>query len=215
MILKTIIFMTPLLLATLFSAILYLVFDHKKSKLIFVFKPLTTILVIAIALIQPLGLNETYKYLILAGLVFSLIGDVFLMLPSDKFVQGIASFLIAHIFFIVAFILDFGPYFEWTLLIPAAIITIPFTWFLLPKTGKMKLPVFVYSLVLMLFLWQATGRFYYLAETTAFYTLVGAVLFIISDSILAYSRFVKKLKVFDSLIHFTYWAALVFLAISI
>ena len=207
--------MTLLLITTFLSAILYLVFDHKKSKLIFVFKPLTTILVIIIAFLQPSGILETYKYLILTGLVFSLIGDVFLMLPSDKFIHGLASFLIAHIFFIVAFTLDFGPYFEWTLLIPAAIITFPFLWFLLPKTGKMKIPVFVYSLMLMIFLWQATGRFYYLAETTAFYTLIGAVLFIISDSVLAYTRFVKELKISHSLIHFTYWGALVFLALSI
>jgi uncharacterized membrane protein YhhN len=207
--------MTALLFAILISATLYLVFDHKESKLIFVFKPLTTILVIILAFLQPSGISETYKYLILTGLGFSLIGDVFLMLPSDKFVHGLASFLIAHIFFIAAFTLDFGPYFDWMLLIPGLIYSIIFLKVLLPKTGKLKIPVFFYALVLFVFLWQATGRFYYLAETTAFYSLLGAILFIISDSFLAYSRFVKKSEFSSSLIHFSYWGALAFLAFSI
>lgn len=208
--------MTLLIFLVIISSSSFVLVDYFKiQKLRYLTKPLTTILVIILAFLQPSGILETYKYLIIAGLAFSLIGDIFLMLPSDKFVQGLASFLIAHIFFIAAFILDFGPYFDWMLLIPAAIITIPFLWFLLPKTGKMKIPVFVYSLMLMIFLWQATGRFYYLAEPTAFYTLIGALLFIISDSVLAYTRFVKELKISNSLIHFTYWGALVFLALSI
>ncbi|MFK5854594.1 MAG: lysoplasmalogenase [Bacteroidota bacterium] len=202
-----------LLFITIISAALYIYTNSLSSRLKYLFKPLTTILVITIAII--LQRESMYGYLIIAGLVFSLFGDVFLMLPKDKFVQGLASFLIAHIFYIVAFGLGFGPYFELGYLIPAAIYAIVFLWILLPKTGKMKIPVMVYALVLMVFLWQALGRFYYLGNQASLYIIVGAVLFVISDTILAYARFVKNFNLSPTLIHVTYWGAQLFIALSI
>lgn len=208
--------MSLLLIAIFLSAMIYLVGDFRKKAIIkYIFKPLTTILIISLAVFQLPEVSETYKYLIIIGLTLSLFGDVFLMLPSDKFIHGLASFLVAHIFFIWAFTLGFGPYFEFSLLIPAAIYTVVFLWVLLPKTGKMKLPVLIYALMLMVFMWQASGRFFYLAETTAFYTFIGAILFIISDSVLAFDRFVRTYKFSQTLILLTYWGAQTLLALSI
>lgn len=205
-----------LIVIIIISAGIYILGDFfKKPSLKYIFKPLTTILIIVLALSQQVDVEETYKYLIVVALLFSLAGDVFLMLPSDKFVQGLASFLIAHVFYILAFTSGFGPYFEWSYLIPAIIYAVLFLWIILPKTGKMKLPVFVYSMVLLVFLWQATGRFFYLAGDTALYTLMGSVLFVVSDSVLAFDRFVKTYKFSQATILSTYWAAQVFLALSI
>jgi uncharacterized membrane protein YhhN len=137
------------------------------------------------------------------------------MLPSDKFVQGLVSFFIAHLFFITAFTLGFGPYFDLLYLGPAVIYTAVFLWVILPKTGKLKIPVLAYSLVLMVFFCQAGGRFFYLADSSSSMILTGTVLFIASDSVLAYDRFVKSYKFSSAIIHSTYWAALFFLALSI
>jgi len=204
-----------LLFITIISAGLYIYTNSLSSRLRYLFKPLTTILVIAIAIILQYESKSTYGYLIIAGLVFSLFGDIFLMLPKDKFVQGLASFLIAHIFYIIAFSSGFGPYLEIGYLIPPAIYASVFLWILLPKTGEMKIPVMVYALVLMVFLWQALGRFYYLGNQASLYIIIGAVLFVISDTILAYARFVKDFNLSPTLIHVTYWGAQVFIALSI
>ncbi len=187
----------------------------KKPSLKYIFKPLTTILIIVLALSQQVNVEETYKYLIVVALLFSLAGDIFLMLPSDKFIQGLASFLIAHVFYIMAFTSGFGPYLEWPYLIPAAIYAVLFLWVLLPKTGKLKVPVLIYSLVLLVFLWQAIGRFFYLADNSSLYILIGSILFVASDSVLAYVRFVKSYKFSEAFILSTYWAAQIFLALSI
>jgi len=208
--------MSLLLGTIILSAIIYLVGDFQKSSILkYIFKPLTTILIITLAVFQQSEISETYKYLIIIGLVLSLFGDIFLMLPSDKFIQGLASFLVAHIFYIWAFTLGFGPYFEFQLLIPAAIYAIVFLWILLPKTGKMKLPVLIYALMLMVFMWQATGRFFYLADASALYSILGAVLFVISDSVLAFDRFARTYKFSQTLILSTYWGAQILLALSI
>ena len=44
----------------------------------------------------------------MAALVLCLAGDVFLMLPADRFVPGLASFLLAHLAFTVGFLLEPG-----------------------------------------------------------------------------------------------------------
>ena len=205
-----------LIVIIIISAGIYVLADFfTKPGLKYIFKPLTTILIIALALLQQSEVSETYKYLIIVALLFSLAGDIFLMLPTDKFVQGLASFLIAHIFYITAFAHGFGPYFEISYLIPSAIYAILFLWLVLPKTGKLKLPVLIYSLVLMVFLWQASGRFFYLSDNSSIYILAGSILFVASDSVLAYDRFVKSYKFSQLAILSTYWAAQVFLALSI
>ncbi|PJA52007.1 MAG: lysoplasmalogenase, partial [Candidatus Marinimicrobia bacterium CG_4_9_14_3_um_filter_48_9] len=47
---------------------------------------------------------SAYSVLIMAGLIFSLGGDIALMLPHDRFVMGLGSFLIAQIIYTFAFI---------------------------------------------------------------------------------------------------------------
>ncbi|NQU35239.1 MAG: lysoplasmalogenase [Bacteroidetes bacterium] len=205
-----------LTIAIIISGSLYTWASYSNLYLLkYITKPITTILVIILAFFQEPDVYDLYKALIIAGLFFSLIGDIFLMLKSDKFVQGLVSFLIAHIFFIIAFSSGFGPYLEISYLIPAAIYTIIFLWILLPKTGKLMIPVTVYALVLLVFLWQATGRFYYLAGSSALLSFLGAILFVTSDSILGYTRFVKKSIASTFLIHVTYWGALLLIALSI
>ncbi len=207
--------MNIFIIAILVSASLYIFFDFvKKQTLGYIFKPTTTLLIIILAIIQPAG-SDYYRYFIIAGLTFSLIGDISLMLPSDKFVLGLGAFLVALIFYILAFSSGFGPYFEIWYLIPVAIYAIIFLWFVLPKTGKMKLPVLIYVLVLIVFMWQATGMYYYLSQSSALYVFAGAILFVISDSILAYDRFVKTFRLSSAIIHLTYWCAQILLALSI
>lgn len=69
---------------------------------IYVAKPLTTSLLIAAAALAP-SADPRYRALIVAGLVCSLSGDVFLMLPNDRFIAGLVSFLAAHVFYSIAF----------------------------------------------------------------------------------------------------------------
>jgi len=137
------------------------------------------------------------------------------MLPNDKFVQGIAAFFIAHMLFILAFVTDIGLSFNWIWLIPLLIYAIIFLKLILPKTGKLKIPVLVYTIVIVSFLWQAIGRNGIAMSDSSKYALFGAILFVASDSILAYTRFFKEYKISSFLIHSTYWAALFCLSLSV
>lgn len=68
-----------------------------------VFKPLMTSSILPLAVTAPAKTGPFYRTAIIAGLAFSLAGGVFLILPADLFVTGLASFLLAHCCYIAAF----------------------------------------------------------------------------------------------------------------
>src|SRR5512136_2921945 len=74
-----------------------------RQKVHFVTKPLTTVLIIAVAALAATPVPAAYKTLILAGLVFSLVGDIALMFPDKLFVAGLVAFLAAQVLYILAF----------------------------------------------------------------------------------------------------------------
>ena len=74
--------------------------------LIYLFKPLTTLLIFAFALLPGTFPTDNYTRAIALGLIFSLAGDIFLMLPGDYFLHGLVSFLIAHLWYWTAFFPD-------------------------------------------------------------------------------------------------------------
>ena len=110
---------------------------------LYVFKPLGTVLILLIALQGSRQVAPFYRYAIVAGLGFSLVGDVLLMLQSDRFVAGLASFLLAHLSYIVAFSSGTGFGFSVWPLAPFLLYVIIVFLILRPHLGKMTLPVLI------------------------------------------------------------------------
>ena len=143
----------------LISAALYLRARYRGPRSqVYLFKPLTTTLILSVALQAPDPPSVLYKWLVVAGLAFSLAGDIFLMLSRDYFVAGWAAFLIAHLIYIAAFVYDGGPYWSiWPLLVGLAygVLILRYLW---PHLGRLKTPATIYMLVIVLMAWQAAGR---------------------------------------------------------
>ena len=157
--------------------------------LVYVFKPLTMIFIISLALIRMKGNRSFYGYFVLLGLLFSLLGDVFLMLPSNLFLEGLISFLIAHIFYILAFSKGVGlrmKNFSW---LPFLLFGVLIYGFMLPSLKEMTVPVLVYMIIILTMGWRAYERWDQTKTREAKSALIGAVLFIISDSALGINRF--------------------------
>jgi hypothetical protein len=74
-----------------------------RRPVVYVCKPLTIAVAMVIAATAAGGPSPPYRALILCGLVCSLAGDVFLMLPVKRFAAGLASFLVAHVCYVAAF----------------------------------------------------------------------------------------------------------------
>jgi uncharacterized membrane protein YhhN len=182
---------------------------------LYLFKPLATVVIIVIALTAGWSSETCYWYFILAGLLLSLSGDIFLMLPNDKFIEGLLSFLLAHLLFITAFISSAGIGLTLWLIIILCSLAIILSSVLLPYAGKIKIPVLLYILVILMMAWQAWERWIKLNETGALLAGIGASLFLLSDWTLAYDKFKKAIKNADFIILSTYYLAIWFIALSV
>jgi uncharacterized membrane protein YhhN len=184
--------MTSILITFLIitSAVLHIRAEYLGPRVqVYIFKPLTTSLIILLALTIGPSESTAYRFLVLGGLAFSLAGDIFLMLPTDRFVSGLVSFLIAHIFYIIAFGTgrDFSP--GWVSAIPFVAFALAVFLFLYPGLDGMRVPVAAYILVILSMAWVAYDRMVASTSRGATWAFVGALLFLLSDTILAINRF--------------------------
>ena len=125
----------------------------------------------------------------LAALAFCILGDVFLMLPRDSFIQGLGSFAVAQILFTVSFLTGETS----GLLLLVGVVTVGTAAVLLARrfvagirqSGHLELvaPVIVYMVVISAMTVSAVGSGSAIAAA-------GAVVFMVSDSLIAESRFV-------------------------
>jgi uncharacterized membrane protein YhhN len=157
--------------------------------LVYVTKPLTMGFIIGIAVRGALLWRARYGLLIVVGLLLSLAGDILLMLPSDAFMEGLIAFLLAHLVYIAAFVGDTGWRGSVWRVVPLLVYGGLVAWILWPHLGDMRLPVAVYMVVILGMGWRAGERYVASRQPGALLALLGALLFIGSDTILALNRY--------------------------
>ena len=205
-------------LITLFilvSVIFYIRAKYNKSHTqLLIFKPLSLILIILIVVIYP-PIKSSYKIFIFSGLLFSLIGDTFLIYPEKYFKKGLIVFLVGHICYIIAFITSSGVHFTLWIFLPIAIVGTVYLKIIIPFSGKMKIPIIVYIIIIAIMGWVAMERLNYIPTLGTLLAAIGAVLFMISDAVLALNKFRKPFISAELIILATYFAAQWLLAISV
>jgi uncharacterized membrane protein YhhN len=152
-------------------------------------KPLLMITLLVYFVIASKGYPR-WRYYVMAALVFSWAGDVFLI-SSEWFIAGLVSFLIAHVFYIIAYQATGASHGELRPLdiLKFAVYGVVLMWIIYPGLGDMLAPVLIYALVLLAMgVWAHKRRG---ATTTASFKLVavGAILFALSDGLIAVNKF--------------------------
>ena len=138
--------------------------------------------------------------LLLRAIVFSLFGDILLMFASNNdslFLSGLISFLTAHIWFIGAFLYTSKETLPWWFIgkksaLPTLLLLIfsaAFDYWLFPYLGSLWPAIVIYSLVICRMAIGATNRYNRVPFKSYRSVLIGALLFVISDSALAVSNF--------------------------
>lgn len=181
-------------------------------------KPLTTVLILLIALSRTPASPRAYAIAIFLGLLCSLAGDIFLMLPTDRFIAGLVSFLLAHLAYIVAFSMAAD-----TTLSPRSVaLLLPLLLYgaivyrrLWPRLGSLAPPVLIYMLVIVAMAWRALDLWAQTRTMGALAAAFGAIIFVASDSLLASNRFVGKFAAAQALILGTYFVAQWLIALSV
>ena len=187
-----------------------------------IFKPLTTGLIVLMVWRIRLPVSSTYRRWMLGGLVFSLAGDVLLMLPQDLFVPGLLAFLCAHVCFLAAFLSDSGfAARRWPLLACFAIAALNLCLLWGSIAPPLRVPVIVYVLVLASMAGQALVRARVFAVrddaqvVSARWAAAGALMFMLSDSLLAWNRFHGPIPLSSVWVLSTYYLALWWIARSV
>ncbi|MBU2937929.1 lysoplasmalogenase [Lacinutrix sp. C3R15] len=183
------------------------------STMHYVFKPLSTVLVMLLPVLYAKNGLKPYKIILLIGLLFCLIGDVFLMFDA-YFVLGLASFLIGHVFFVYAFTSINGFSARIQTLLPLVIISGLVFLFLKDHLGNLLIPVMLYITCIVLMAWQALNLYIWKKEYGFLLITIGAFLFLVSDSVLAINKFVTNFTIAQFLISSTYWSAITLIALS-
>jgi len=191
-----------LILAIAFAALEALALSRGSQKLEWLAKP-----AVMICLFIWLYLHTGLQGLTLwfgIGILFSLLGDVLLMLSLDRmFAFGLGAFLLAHFFYIVGFQNQLSSASAGSLLL---IVILGVSGVRLVRRivsairakgqGTLIVPVIIYSMVISIMLFAAMTTIFDPAWTTgaSFLVSVGACLFYVSDIILAWNKFVSPIN---------------------
>jgi uncharacterized membrane protein YhhN len=181
----------------------------------YVTKPLATALIIAVAAAATAPVPAAYKGLILAGLVFSLLGDVALMFPDKWFQAGLVAFLAAQVLYILAFKPQSGHSVPPLTFLPFVLYGLLMYFLLAPHLGPLKVPVLVYVAAITLMAGFAAARYVDRGGAKPLLAFAGAILFLISDSVLAYDRFARKVPGARVVVLGTYFPAQLLIALSV
>jgi uncharacterized membrane protein YhhN len=159
------------------------------------------------------------KHLLLIGLFFSWLGDMFLLFESSYklfFIFGLVCFLITHIFYIIYFLK----------IQPAAVSLlkkqpllfllvigygVSLVYFLYPHLNELKIPVMVYAAVICIMLLCSLHIFLKVNKPANALYLSGAAFFVLSDSLLAIDKFYQPFVYAGLCIMLTYCAAQFFI----
>lgn len=173
-------------MAAVFAVADWVAVARRSKGLEYVAKPAATLLLVGVALGLVPDDDARRAWFVLA-LVLSLAGDVLLMLPRNLFVAGLASFLLGHVAYIAGF--GLGEAWPWMLAVAvvAAAVGTPILRALRARREAALIgPVVAYMAVISVMVACAIGT----GDAVA---IAGAALFMLSDSLIAWNRFVRPL----------------------
>lgn len=180
-----------------------------------ILKPLTTFLIFVIVVSAYPAFENKYAPLVAVGLLFSLVGDVMLMLPSRYFSAGILSFSVTHALYFSAFALAAGIAIVYPLTPLLVAVAAALALFILPGVKpSLRIPVLLYILLITIMASQAAGAAVEQQTTRLTTAAAGALLFFISDAILAIDRFKSPFRSARTLVLSTYWLGQWLIAVS-
>lgn len=170
--------------------------------------------IIPIALLLQLALTKTngrVRTLLVLGLVLSAIGDVLLTM-SGLFVQGLVAFLLAQITYTVLFLRQF----RWqTSRLPWAALIVIYgaacTMFIVPAAGDMMVPITAYMIAISVMAIAAGFR----NDQQFLWVAMGALIFMISDTLIAVNRFVSPFEYSGIAVMTTYYMAQLLICVGL
>ena len=179
----------------------------KIDSLTFIFKPF---ILLALLFLYSQSVESRNKWYAMA-LIFSFFGDVFLLYSGENvFKFGLGFFLIAHLLFIIIVVKRIKKVSILNSFIPIISfgIVLSLLLFLLKDTLKdLLIPVVIYGVVISIFGIVSLIDFLNTKSKKSLLMLLGAIVFIVSDYILAINKVYYEALIFQVAVMVTYISA--------
>jgi uncharacterized membrane protein YhhN len=189
----------------------------QNESLVYAAKPVIVISLMLYFFSQTSAAQSNLKKLIAGALFFSWAGDILLMFEpkiSTLFIFGLIAFLAAHlfyIFFFAAIMTNENVRLKRNLLIPVLIYYAALILFLYPHLEKMRWPVKGYGLAISSMFLLALHLLFIKNKPAGQLMMAGALLFVLSDSVLALNKFYQPFEFAGIIIMLTYGLAQLFI----
>jgi len=157
-------------------------------------------LLIQFAAIQSSGKTRSF---LVSGLILSGIGDVLLSLDG-LFIIGLGAFLLAQLTYTVLFLTQCkwnAKRLPWATLV--VLYTVVCTVFIIPKTGELQLVITAYMVAITFMALAASFR----DDSRFLIVACGALIFMLSDTLIAINKFVTPFDYSGAAIMATYYIA--------
>ncbi len=173
------------------------------SMLQLIFKPLIMPSLILLYYLSSKRKNKWY----ITAMFFSFLGDVLLLDKSNMFLYGIAAFLITQLLYVIIISKEL-PHSHWKTKLIASVPFLAFFIILIkvlkPGLGEFLLPVVIYGAAISIFGMVSLLNYMLRKDKSSLILLLGAVLFILSDSMIALNKFYEAWAIYGLAIMATY-----------
>ena len=192
------------------SSVLAIISKYKAPQFYSIVKPIPIILLLLQIYFSS---NVLANQLLLFGLIFSLLGDLSL-LRNNLFYLGLLFFLTAHILYFSLFII-FAIDVNWILVVPFIFYSI-ILFSLLNLASKItSSAIILYMSAISLMGFSGLNLYLERFDLPSLLIFLGGLLFILSDSVLAYNKFKSHFKVAEIVILSTYYLAQTLIVIGV
>jgi len=187
-----------------------------RARLAGVAKAVPIALLLAWVLLHAPVVGEGYRWLVAAGLLLSMGGDL-LLLSRERFRAGLASFFVGHVCYTLAFIMASACAPQPGVLLTLLVVGGGILRVLWPHVRRERVPVASYIVMISIMAWTAIGRSAAATtpEPSGVLAAAGAVIFMTSDATLALDRFVRPWRGAHAAVMVTYYAAQILIAASV
>ncbi len=181
------------------------------SQLHYYTKPLILISLILFFWDQSHNFSKSIRNITLLALLFSLTGDILLMFvgkTANFFIGGLIAFLLAHVMYILTFLKKLNKSLNpLPIIIILLIYAIGIFYIIKDGLSDMQIPVLLYLTVILTMVAMALFRKGKVPNVSYNLVFIGALFFMISDSVLAINKFYQFFASSGLIIMFTYTLA--------
>ena len=180
-------------------------------------KPLLVPVLMVYFLVQTSPVISGLKLWIILALFFSWVGDILLLFDQKGpifFLLGLSTFFIAQVFYIIFFHnIRMKEYIRGNALFLLLVVVYYgiLISLLSPYLGEMKLPVRIYGVVISFMLMLAMHMLFCRNKKAGWWMMIGAILFVTSDSLLAFNKFYSPFNYAEIIVMLTYGLAQLFI----